>query len=528
MRLEALCRAIGVSPREGSDNIEIRSIETDSRKVRKGSLFVCIRGLHTDSHSCIPEAIGNGASCILVQEGAQIPEVLRQQTLLLECESTRRAVACLYHAWYGFPGEHLKLIGVTGTNGKTSVTHMLRHILESAFFRCGLIGTVGCESGGRRLSSTADDPLANMTTPDPSTLYRILSEMVADGVEYVLMEVSSHALALEKLAPLRFTRAVFTNLTPEHLDFHLTMEAYAEAKARLFAASERSIVCTDSPYAQRMLCAAVGNALTCSSEGGRADYTATLLRQSLREGVHYRLDSARASLRMLCPIPGRFSMVNSMLASVTAMDLGLRPAGVKAAVASIPGVKGRMERVPLGVEADFTVLIDYAHTPDALENLLRTARELCQGEARIILLFGCGGDRDKSKRPAMGRIASLYADLVILTSDNSRSEDPDAIIAEILSGMDPTGKRCVIPDRRQAILHAVSHARAGDVVLLAGKGHEEYEITRGERRCFSEREIVKEALIERQRGKVDRQDAPRASKDGCGDASQGKESDPNE
>ena len=528
MRLEALCRAIGISPREGSDHIEICSIETDSRKVRKGSLFVAIRGLHTDSHACIPEAIARGASCILVQSDARIPEEIGGQTLILACESTRRAVACLYHGWYGFPGERLKLIGVTGTNGKTSVTHMLRHILESAFLRCGLIGTVGCESGGRRLNTAADDPLANMTTPDPATLYRILGEMVADGVEYVLMEVSSHALALEKTAPLRFTRAVFTNLTPEHLDFHRTMEAYAEAKAGLFAASERSIVCTDSPYAQRMLCAAGENALTCSSEGGRADYTATLLRQSFREGVYYRLDGARASLKLLCPIPGRFSMVNSMLAAVTAMDLGLRPAGVKAAVAAIPGVKGRMERVSLGVDADFTVLIDYAHTPDALENLLRTARELCRPEARIILLFGCGGDRDTGKRPAMGRIASLYADLVILTSDNSRSEDPDTIIAEILSGMDPTAKSCIIPDRRQAILHAVREAREGDVVLLAGKGHEEYEITHGRRLRFSEREIVKEALTERQRGNVTRQNAPPTSHDGDGRASQGKESDPEE
>lgn len=527
MRLGALCSAAELPLRGELAEREITSVEVDSRRVEKGSLFVCIRGLRTDSHSCIPEAIQRGASCILVQRGAGISE-LPEDVVLVESENTRRAAACLYHAWYGFPGRRLKLIGVTGTNGKTSVTHMLRHILESAFFKCGLIGTLGCESLGKRIAPRFGDPLANMTTPDPEELYRVLRRMVLDGVEYVLMEVSSHALALDKLAPLRFMRGVFTNLTPEHLDFHGTMEAYAEAKAELFRISDSCVICTDTAYAEQMLRAARGRAVTCSSEGARADYTATLLRQSAREGVEYRLEGANASLRMLCPIPGRFSMVNSMLAAVTAMELGLRPLGVKASVSSLSGVTGRMERVPLGVEADFTVLIDYAHTPDALEKLLRTARELCQGESRILLLFGCGGDRDKTKRPVMGRIASTYADLVILTADNSRGEEPDGILAEIRSGMDPAGEYTVIPDRREAILHAVCTARAGDVILLAGKGHEEYEITREGRRRFSEREIVKEALALRHRGTDDRQDArPEESTEGE-DASQGKESDPKE
>jgi len=496
MKLKLLCDGAGISCPESCENLAVESIETDSRYVTSGALFICIRGLHTDGHTYIGDAIEAGAACILAESDAEcetdgaIP--------ILRTQSTRRAASCLFNAWYGFPTKSLRFIGVTGTNGKTSVTHMLRAILESALCRCGLIGTVGCESaGGRHLDSRGHNELANMTTPDPETLYRLLHEMVEDGVEYVLMEVTSHALALEKLAPIRFDAAIFTNLTPEHLDFHGTMDAYAAAKTKLFAAAELSIINVDSPYADRMLASAGGRRITCSQKS-RADYTAEDA-VTTECGVAYRLRSSRSELRVRCPIPGAFSIVNSMQAAICALELGVGASKIKDALASLVGVRGRMERVKLGLGADFTVLIDYAHTPDALENLLRTANAMRRVGGRTVLLFGCGGDRDREKRRIMGQIASQNADYTILTSDNSRSEDPQRILDEIRAGIDPKAAFTEIPDRAEAIRFAIRNARAGDLILLAGKGHEEYEITREGRRPFCESEIVREAFEERRR-----------------------------
>ncbi len=493
MKLKLLCDAAGIECPDACANLTVCGIETDSRHVQANTLFVCIRGLHTDGHTYVRDAVAAGASCILAERDAicDVPDGIP----ILRTENTRRAASFLFDAWFGFPTRRLKFVGVTGTNGKTSVTHMLRAILENAFCRCGLIGTVGCESAGRHLDSRGHNALANMTTPDPDTLYRLLAEMAEDGVEYVLMEVTSHALALEKLAPIHFEAAIFTNLTPEHLDFHGTMDAYAEAKAKLFAAADRAIVNLDSPYADRMLAAASGKRITCSVKR-MADYTVEDA-QADQNGVCYRLRSDRTQMRVHCPIPGAFSIVNSMQAAICALELGFGAAGVKQALGALAGVRGRMERIRLGLDADFTVMIDYAHTPDALENLLRTANEMRRVGGRTVLLFGCGGDRDREKRPLMGRIASQNADCVILTADNSRSEETAEIIREIRAGMDPKTDWIEIPNRAEAIRHAVLHAREGDLILLAGKGHEEYEITKEGRRPFSERAIVREAFEER-------------------------------
>ena len=497
MKLENLCTAADIPCPPSAKDREIGAIETDSRKTGKNTLFVCIRGLHTDGHAYIGEAVERGCTCILTEEGA-VFDPLPPEVICLSCPDTRRATAMLYNAWYGYPTRQLSLIGVTGTNGKTSVTHMLRAILEAAFYRCGLIGTVGCESVGRHLDSRAENALANMTTPDPAVLYRVLSEMVADGVEYVLMEVTSHALALGKLAPMHFRAAIFTNLTPEHLDFHKTMEAYAAAKAELMANSDLCVINGDSPYAGFMQAQAAGRVVTCS-EHGRGDYNAEHLSFSGDGCPTYDLHSVDGCLRIPCAVPGRFSVMNSMQAAAVARELGIGAKTVKDAVSSLFGVKGRMERVKLGLGADFTVLIDYAHTPDALENLLRTTRLFCQRGARIVLLFGCGGDRDQGKRPMMGRIASENADFVILTSDNSRSEDPMEIISAIRTGMNEQADYCIIPDRAQAIEYAVRQARSGDILLLAGKGHEEYEIRRDGKFPFCEKEIVRQAFLARRR-----------------------------
>ncbi len=497
MKLGLLCDAAEIECPAEERNREILSIATDSRRVEEGSLFVCIRGFRVDGHDFIEEALNRGAIAVLTE--AEEPCSCTERAVLLRTDNSRRAAAFLYHAWYGFPGRNLRMIGVTGTNGKTSVTHMLRRVFETVGYRCGLIGTVGCESRGIPIESGNADPLANMTTPDPPELYRILRKMVEDGVEVVLIEVTSHALTLEKLEPLWFEAAVFTNLTPEHLDFHKTMEAYAAAKSRLFEKSNLSVINLDSPYAERMISSAHGRVVTCSASG-KADYVAELLKNE-GDGVTYMLTSGNLQQTIRCPVSGSFSVINSMQAAVTALELGIGAGRVKEAIASLSGVRGRMERQRLGIGADFTVLIDYAHTPDALENLLRTAAPLRGEGGRLILLFGCGGDRDRGKRSVMGRVASENAQFVILTSDNSRSEDPNEIISQIKVGMKRETPCVVIEDRADAIRYAIENARSGDVVLLAGKGHETYEISRDGRRHFDEREIVQQAFADRRRRK---------------------------
>ena len=498
MKLKSLCDAVGIRCPDGYYDREIEDICTDSRKTKKNTMFVCLRGTQFDSHNYIQDAIDNGAVCVLTdREYSQSKE--QEGVVLLQCDDTRVALAHLCHAWYGFPCRDLKIIGVTGTNGKTSVAHMLRTILRTSWHTCGIIGTVGCETEKGILETTLDAGLSNLTTPDPHDLYRIMAQMRDEGVEYVVMEVSSHSLALGKLAPITFEAAIFTNLTPEHLDFHKTMEAYAAAKASLFQKAKLGICNADSPYCERMLENAICRRITCTAKGKDADYSANEVEVQSQNGVAYRLSSARTRLRISCPIAGEFTVMNSMQAAICALELGCSPAAIKTALATMGGVKGRMERVRLGLEADFSVLIDYAHTPDALEKLLLTARDLVQKGGRTVVLFGCGGDRDRTKRAVMGEIAARLSDHVIVTSDNSRGEDPMQIICQIVAGIPSQKAYTVIPDRASAIRYAIENAKAGDLILLAGKGHEEYEIVGGERRPFCEGKLVKEAFRARLR-----------------------------
>ena len=479
------------------EETEILGIETDSRRVNHGSMFVCIRGLRTDGHAYVEEAIERGAACILVDRYAPLPDDGR--AVYLQCKDTRRASAFLYNAWYQDPARSMKLIGVTGTNGKTSVSNMLCAILEASLHRTGLIGTIGCRIGDRTLDVTSDDPMASMTTPDPAVLYRILYEMAKEGAEYVVMEVSSHALTLEKVAPLSFECAIFTNLTPEHLDFHKTMENYARAKASLMSSARICVINADSPYAALMEKSAGGRYITCTQTGQDADFSATDIETDSPLGTEYRLCSIGARLRLSCRIPGSFTVMNSMQAAIAALALGCAPATVKSVLASLGTVKGRMEYVKLGIGADFSVLLDYAHTPDALEKLLICARTLTKSDGRLVLLFGCGGDRDKTKRAIMGEIATRLADVTVITSDNPRGEDPMGIIDEILLGVSTDAAYHVIPSREEAIRFAILNAQRNDLILLAGKGHEEYEITSTGKRAFDERRIVRDAFLERER-----------------------------
>ena len=499
MILGELCAAAGIFCPPRAHEVEICGIETNSARVKAGSMFVCIRGLHTDGHAYVEEALERGAACILMDRYAILPTDTR--AVYLQCKDTRRASAYLYDAWYGHPAKGLKLIGVTGTNGKTSVSNMLCAILEGSLYRCGLIGTIGCRLGGETVDLFRESPFSSMTTPDPEVLYRILYEMAREGAEYVVMEVSSHALTLEKVAPLSFECAIFTNLTPEHLDFHKTMENYARAKASLMAASRLCVINADSPYAALMQKSAGGRYITCTQRGADADFSATDIETDSPLGTEYRLCSIGARLRLSCRIPGSFTVMNSMQAAVAALSLGCSPATVKSVLAAQSPIKGRMEYVKLGIEADFSVLIDYAHTPDALEKLLACANDLKKEGGRVVVLFGCGGDRDKTKRAIMGEIATRLSDLAIITSDNPRTEEPMQIIDEILLGVGTDSSYQVIPSREEAIRFAVLNAQRGDLIVLSGKGHEEYEITRTGKRAFDERKIVKDAFLERKRRK---------------------------
>ncbi len=500
MELRMLCREAGIVCPEYEGAIEITKVVSDSRRACKGCLYVAIRGLHHDGHLFIREALSAGASAIVVEEGAHCGREFYASAQIITVPGTRQSLACLSDAWYGFPSRKMKLVAVTGTNGKTSVTHILKAIFEAAMYRCGLIGTVSCLSGNRRLFSENRDKLANMTTPDPEELYALLAEMAADNVEYVFIEATSHALHLEKLASLKFEAGIFTNLSPEHLDFHGTMEKYLCSKQKLFGVCSLAVINADSEYYNDIAASCAGRIISCSATGRTADYSASDISDDGIDGISYTLTSARSLLRIKAHMPGKFNVMNTLEAAALAAELGIKPVIISSAIAGLSGIDGRLERVKLGHEADFTVFIDYAHTPDALENLLVSIRGFRREGERIVLLFGCGGDRDRRKRPVMGEISTRLADFTVITSDNSRSEDPAAIIHDILEGVKGRDNYRVIADRKKAIENTIANAQKGDIIILAGKGHETYEINIKGKFPFDERAIVISAFNSRYTG----------------------------
>ncbi len=449
-------------------------------QVTIGDIYVAIRGFHVNGEDYASVAVARGA-CLVVAETScgDFPTLIT--------DSARRALAYLCDAYYGHPAKEMCLIGITGTNGKTSTATMLYEILSRAGHSVGLIGTVECLLNREKILLPNADPLANMTTPDPSELYAMLDIMRRGGAAYVIMEVTSHALALQKVAPLQFQRALFTNLTSDHLDLHGTMEQYFASKKSLFDRTDVAVINALSTWGRRLADDIDRPVIIIDSENV-VDVVSRCV-----SGSTFTLKVHQGDLPVKISIPGRFFVENAALAARTALSLGVSPATIIGTLSAFSGVKGRMERVS-GEEDDISVFLDYAHTPDALEKLLFTVRSFRTGESKIILLFGCGGDRDRTKRPLMGQVAAKLADFVILTSDNCRSEDPLDIIDDILEGFDKNTPYTVIPDRASAIAYMVAAASPGDLLLLAGKGHEEYEINGKERRMFSERELVRAAL----------------------------------
>lgn len=453
-------------------------VTDDSRKAAPGCVFVCIEGAHFDGHSCAAQAIDSGALCVVAQKDTG----LAAQLLV---KDTRAAYALLCAAFFGYPARKLQIIGITGTNGKTTTAVLLKEIFEAAGYKSGLIGTLVNRVG-------QEDFPATLTTPDPWELQELFARMVAAHCTHCFMEVSSQALAQRRVEGIAFKAGIFTNLTQDHLDYHQTFENYRDAKALLFRQCEIAIVNADDEAAEAMLAGSGARPVRYSISSDAADYTAKNVQCNI-DGVLYELVARSVIGRVRFAVPGAFSVYNSLAAACTALELGLGLAQVMQALEAFRGVTGRMERVPTGT--DYTVLIDYAHSPDGLENVLRALRG---GQGRIITVFGCGGDRDRTKRPIMGRIAAELSDLAIISSDNPRSEDPDAIIADILAGVKNKANVLVEPDRRLAIQLALRRARAGDVVLLAGKGQETYQILKEGKIHLDEREVVKETLFQAQ------------------------------
>src|SRR6266550_4775462 len=466
MQLKTLVDGIPVRQIIGTLDRPVESIAYDSRRAQRNGLFVALRGGKSDGHQFIAQAIEKGASVIVAEREEKYP-----RATCLVVENSRTALADLSRVFYGRPGDRLKLAAVTGTNGKTTTTFLIKHICEKAGLRCGLIGTVRYEIGERVLP-------AIRTTPESLDLQELLAQIANAGCRAAAMEVSSHALAQDRTRGLEWNVAVFTNLTQDHLDFHGTMESYFESKLKLFTQLGRqqkkrkpvAVVNIDDRYGEQLL-QRIGKkvAVITYGMGVRADFRASNYRVEFG-GTSYQLDARGKSYLVRVPLIGRFNVANSVAALAAANALGI---GLREAVFSLgksPQVPGRLELVP--AKRQFQVFVDYAHTPDALLNVLKTLRELAP--SRLIVVFGCGGNRDREKRPLMGQVVDQNADYAIITSDNPRKEDPDKIIAEVEKAF--RGNHLEkITDRAQAISRAIEIAQPRDIVLIAGKGHENYQ-----------------------------------------------------
>jgi len=457
----------------GDASTAVSALTYRSDDVELGSLFFCVPGARLDGHDFAAEAAGRGASALVVDRW------LALEVEQVRVRSVREAMGPIAAVFHGRPAERLTMVGVTGTNGKTTSTFLLESVFRAAGLRPGVIGTTGVRIDGTHI------PFPR-TTPEAPDLQRLLAGMLDEGLDAVAMEVSSHGLHQHRVDGIRYRVAVFTNLTQDHLDYHASMEEYFEAKARLFTPrmSDHAVVNLDSAEGRRLLRSDLLS--TTYGLGRGADVRATDVRTT-REGISFRV----GALEVRSPLRGLFNVENCLGVIATARVLGLADEVAVRGIEAVDGVPGRVEAVEAG--QDFLVMVDYAHTPDSLENVLRSARPLADG--RLIVVFGCGGDRDRAKRPLMGRVATSLADLTVVTSDNPRSEDPSAIIRDILPGAERGGGAYLVEaDRRSAIRLAVMQAGPGDVLVLAGKGHETYQELADRTIAFDDREVAAEAI----------------------------------
>lgn len=463
----------------GDLNIDVDDMNYDSRRVTPNSVFFCIDGFKVDGHDFAVDAVRGGAKVLVLEKDVEVSEGVTKVFV----EDSRLAMALMSANFFGRPAEEMKMIGITGTNGKTSITYLLKSILEKSGFKVGLVGTITNMIGNRIIES-------ERTTPESLDLQCLLRQMADEGVDIVVMEVSSHSLSLKRVGGCKFDIGVFTNLSQEHLDFHGTLENYRAAKEKLFENSEISVINIDDENGKIIAKNIDGEIIPYGISNGNCKVYARDIDITPR-GASFNLHLPDKNLRISLNIPGIFSVYNSLAAGAVAHVLNIDGYAIKSGLESVYGISGRFEL--LDTDTDYSVIIDYAHTPDGLENILETARSITA--KRLITLFGCGGDRDREKRPIMGKVAGKYSDLCIITSDNPRTEDPMAIIEDIIPGV--VESRCpyvVIENRRKAIEYALSEAKEGDLIILAGKGHENYQILGDKTIHFDEREVVAELL----------------------------------
>lgn len=471
-------------------DLQVTGIQYDSRKVQPGDIFVAIPGTASDGHAFIDDAVRRGASAVVLQDDAARPDsfFLHSGVVKIVVPDSRRSLAQIAANFYDHPSRRLTCVAVTGTNGKTTTTHLIRSILEADGATVGLIGTIEYVVGRERIPATH-------TTPESLELNAILRNMLDAGCDAVVMEVSSHSLVQHRVDGLAFRAGVFTNLTQDHLDYHGTMEEYFRAKKMLFdglPASSCAVTNADDPYGLRIVSDTAASVLSygIASDG---DIRARDVKVTIG-GADFHVEHRGVSSVLRSPLTGRFNVANILAAFAAGTALGIPRNRIIEGIEAVRAVRGRFEQI--ASREGWTAVIDYAHTPDALENCLRTIHDILGSDrkGRIITVFGCGGNRDTGKRPAMGRIASSLSDLVVVTSDNPRNEDPEAIIAQILRGVVAGAEVVVEPDRRAGIRRGLDAARRGDLVLIAGKGHEAYQVIGGSRSHFDDREEVEEYI----------------------------------
>ncbi len=464
----------------------VTGIVYDSRRVKPGFLFVCIKGIQTDGHLYIQDAVNRGAAGIVVQEEVRLPSGVS----CVKVNNTRSTLADLSAEFYENPSCSLRMIGITGTNGKTTTTYLIEAIFKEDGKKIGLIGTIENRLEEKTFKTAH-------TTPESADLQKLLATMCNDGARFVVMEVSSHALALDRVRKCEYDIAVFTNLTQDHLDFHQNFEDYLRSKTKLFLELETgskkgpkyAVINIDDPHSREIVNSTRVPVITYGLEE-KAHVRASNVRVK-NNGISFNVFSPKGNFKLELKLAGLFNVYNSLAACTVALQEGIKPAVIKKALEDVQGIPGRFQLIDEG--QDFTVVVDYAHTPDGLENVLKAAREMVSGN--IITVFGCGGDRDKGKRPLMGEVAARYSDLVIITSDNPRSEDPNEIIAEIEPSVKNAGADYhVQPDRYRAIQAAIALARSGDLVLIAGKGHETYQIIGKNTVPFDDRAVARRIL----------------------------------
>ena len=481
MKLSEILKEINVLSAAASGDTEITGVCYDSRRVKSGDLFVAVRGYESDGHKYIPMAVEKGCAAVLCEEApaGNVPYV--------QTDDSRLGLALAARNFYGDPSREMKVIGITGTNGKTTTTILIKQILEKTLgAKVGLIGSISNMIGDEEFH-------AEHTTPESGDLQALFRQMADAGCTHCVMEVSSHSLVLRRVAGVHFAVGLFTNLTQDHLDFHNTMEEYAKAKAMLFPMCEKTAANADDPWTETVVKDAPQPVYTFSAKSDSASLTARDIRLA-PSGVRFCALEEGELVRVKTNLPGQFSVYNALAAISCARLLGVSLADAAAALETAYGAKGRVEPVP--TDGDYSIFIDYAVTPDAIENVLTTLRGIAP--KRLVMLFGAGGDRDRKKRPIMGKLSADIADFVIVTSDNPRTENPMSIIEEILPGV-RAGKAPykVICDRPEAIRWAIDHHEPGDVILLCGKGHEDYQIIGHEKIHMDEREIVADYLAER-------------------------------